>query len=929
MTNPWLYKLSCFLHDPIHKPFILMSLKKSHEEIAKELAEIFNVDLQEIATPDEIASAMERGFLPKGADKDKALQIKFLENGEIVHPFSGEKLTLILKNLPHLKNLSTAQKIDELIKEILKEQPLPEEDKKKFLFLWRNLIPILENKTNGELKKLWRIAPADTRLPDHSIFEHLKITSAFWKTDKGFINHSLFLFTICPVQSFIGQARKTQDLYWGSFILSYLCWCGIKEVAKNHGPDCVIFPDIHGQPLCDFWLNEEEIELEDAQLNNIYTPTIPNRFFAVLPEKESKELKEVGERIEKVVREEWKKIGKEVFEKLKEEDPIYAPNIKSEFKKQIETFFEIYWVAVPFENELEKAIEKLKQVLSKEKSEMIEGIIRFVEDKGNYSPNIGHLYSAYYTLTEKALGMRKSIRNFEQLAEKGRKCSICGERNVLFYKLSEAEVKKWEKGGYKYLNHLKNSKLFTGEVLIFDEGLSLKYLQPGEGLCGVCMIKRMAEVYFEDKFKESRQKAPKFPSTAKIALLHWLDELEEKQREYEEIFKPYQAKDQFHFDEQLYFEENLTCDYLLKQGYAEERTDTEILASKAKGFLDKFKEEIKLKQTPYYALLMLDGDNMGKWLAGEFTPEIKKIYHPNVWENLGEDFKEALKETTKTRPMTPALHAALSQALKNYALEFVSKIIKENQGKLVYAGGDDVLAFVNLHALFDAMIKLRAAFSGHIKCENKNLTVDFTTEASGFVEKNGKILTLLGPKATASCGVVIAHYKTPLLEVIKQAREMERWAKDMPEKDAFAIAVLKHSGEIHKTRWKWHIEKEKEGTLGITKEVLSCLREEIVSPHFVRVLRNEFEPLLGRNKGKQILPLEVLNILETELKRTIKRSLKKRLSENTKIFKLKKLLEQINLTSEGIDNFLNFLEILVFLKREMGSLKDVSENNAS
>lgn len=889
MTNIWHYKLSCLLHDPIHKPFILMALKKSHKEIAKKLAEIFNIDLQKITTPDEIASAMERGFLPKGADKDKKLQVKFLEEGEIIHPFSGKRLKLNLGGL-------SAEKIDKEIKKLLKETKFFDDEKKKFLFLWRNLISILENKTNGELKKLWRVAPADTRLPDHSIFEHLKTTSAFWKTGKGFINHSLFLFTICPVQSFIGQARKTQDLYWGSFILSYLCWCGIKEVAKDYGPDCIIFPDIHGQSLCDFWLKEEEIELKDTQLNSIYTPTIPNRFLAVLPEKEFGKLKEIGEGVENAVRKKWKKIREKVFKKLKEKNPIYAPNIKSEFEKQINTFFEIYWIAVSFENELEKAIEKLKLILSKEKSETIENIIRFVEDKGNYPPNIGHLYSAYYTLTEKALGMRKSVRNFEQLAEKGRKCSICGERNVLFYKRTDRE---------QDLDKLKQRKLFTEKVFIFDEGLSLTYLQPGEGLCGVCMIKRMAEVYFKNHFKE---KPPDFPSTAKIALLHWLKELKEKQKEYKHLF-PF-------FDEQLYFEENLTSKYLKKQGYVKSDKEAEELALNAKNKLEELKNSTKLKQTPYYALLMLDGDNIGKWLAGEFTPEIEKIYHSKVWENLSSDFKEELKNAIKNRLMTPALHSALSQALKNYALEFVKDIVEENGfGRLVYAGGDDVLAFVNLHALFDVMIKLRVAFSGYIKCENGKIIPDFTIEASSFVEKNGKIFTLLGPRATASCGVVIAHYKTPLLEVLKQAREMEKWAKDMPEKDAFAIAVLKHSGEIHKTRWKWQVEEEKEGALGIAKEVLDCLREEIVSPHFVRVLRSEFEPLLGRDRELKS-EIKIPSLFKEEIKRTLGRSLKKQEKKDI-INSLSEKLAKLK-PYKGTDNFLNLLEIIVFLYREIG-----------
>ena len=74
--------------------------------------------------------------------------------------------------------------------------------------------------------------------------------------------------------------------------------------------------------------------------------------------------------------------------------------------------------------------------------------------------------------------MRKSVRNFEQLAEKGRKCNICGERNVLFYRLSEAEVKKWEKGGDNYLNHLKNSNknlILTPKELSVDQA-PIRYL---------------------------------------------------------------------------------------------------------------------------------------------------------------------------------------------------------------------------------------------------------------------------------------------------------------------------------------------------------------------------------------------------------------------------------------------------------------------
>ena len=48
----------------------------------------------------------------------------------------------------------------------------------------------------------------------------------------------LFLFTIGPVQSFIAQARKTQDLYAGSRILSDLIEFALQKVGEEH----IIYP---------------------------------------------------------------------------------------------------------------------------------------------------------------------------------------------------------------------------------------------------------------------------------------------------------------------------------------------------------------------------------------------------------------------------------------------------------------------------------------------------------------------------------------------------------------------------------------------------------------------------------------------------------------------------------------------------------------
>jgi CRISPR-associated protein Cmr2 len=159
-------------------------------------------------------------------------------------------------------------------------------------------------------------------------------------------------------------------------------------------------------------------------------------------------------------------------------------------------------------------------------------------------------------------------------------------------------------------------------------------------------------------------------------------------------------------------------------------------------------------------------------------PEIQYAYNSEVWGILPEDFKKDLQRYTPNKILTPAIHSAISTALRNYAIEFVRKIVEEEHlGKLIYAGGDDVLAFVNLKDLFDVMEKLRWAFSGHIKFENGEIRVD-TTNNSGFVLKDGVYYLTMGKNATCSMGVVIAHYKEPLKIVIDKVFEMNKKAKE-------------------------------------------------------------------------------------------------------------------------------------------------------
>src|SRR5690606_31551238 len=85
------------------------------------------------------------------------------------------------------------------------------------------------------------------------------------------------------------------------------------------------------------------------------------------------------------------------------------------------------------------------------------------------------------------------------------------------------------------------------------------------------------------------------------------------------------------------------------------------------------------KPPTYYAILMLDGDNMGKWLRGALSPTVRQTLHPRLveyFQNLG-DTGSGLDAR---RPFGPALQAALSEALTNFALHFVPAIVQRHKG---------------------------------------------------------------------------------------------------------------------------------------------------------------------------------------------------------------------------------------------------------
>ena len=144
-----------------------------------------------------------------------------------------------------------------------------------------------------------------------------------------------------------------------------------------------------------------------------------------------------------------------------------------------------------------------------------------------------------------------------------------------------------------------------------------------------------------------------------------------------------------------------------------------------------------------------------------------------IWANYGTRYK--------ARNIPIGISQELSRKLQRFAKVAAKEVIVWPKGQVVYAGGEDFLGFLNLKHLFEVMIELRERF-GQIDL------APFTDE-----------------KLTFSAGIAIAHFKSPpLYEVLKWARRMEQAAKDIDSgKDAFGLAVIKRSGEVNSSIYKW------------------------------------------------------------------------------------------------------------------------------
>lgn len=843
----WQTKLHARLHDPAEKALILMRTAHGHEAGTSRAlqSELFPQGIpdavkQVVKRADHWASAADRAAFPKHEDDARYprwQQVEFHKNPVIIHPLTGGQI-----DLKKLTSIEPAQ-AEALSLDHFRQLVHGNDLRKTALAFWR-FGPEIDA---PEIEGLWGLLPADTRVPDHSIWDHLDLTAAFagafaLDQDGG---PALLAVSLGPVQDFIAASRTTSDLWAGSHLLSRIAWEAMKVVCEELGPEAILFPRLRRVPQVDVWLREDCGIRPDlfsqcdwakggtTDTNPLFAAALPNRFTALVPANRAQAL---GERITTRVRAWVLQQGEQAFRLLLKEadiaDDSSLPGY-AQLGEQLAGFPEVHWAAVPWslvplkDGRVVANTEALAQAMQPFFIQQPPGYLGTdawkllaqdiqLEDGWFWQPNPGALYPALHELLERLLTAAKSVRPFAQIEQTGWRCSLTGETewlttdraqlavsprtqdNTLWARVA-AKRPAWARKG-EHLGALATLKrlwpnLFVNEIKsVLDRGVqrfvvSTHTMALATSLAqwiesGARMPGRLAEAL--DRSDAERVALPRrlalalhrHPDGERLARLPgWLEAARESE------------------DEGL----SAKADQLLKQ------------------MLGK-------KPETYYALVLMDGDRMGAWLSAvrEHTLPHASSFHPQIAAGLqrfsGDPKFKAYADSL--RAANPARHMAISDALNNFALTLAPAVVEgQHHGRILYAGGDDLMAMLPVSDLLPAMAALRAAYSG---IDPKTVgalddDLDFARQANGFVVHRRRLLRLMGEKATASIGAVIAHHQAPLGAVRRELVAAEKRAKNEGGRDAFSITVVKRSGGALFLTCKW--------TRAGGDSPMTCLRE--------------------------------------------------------------------------------------------------------
>lgn len=556
------------------------------------------------------------------------------------------------------------------------------------------------------------------------------------------------VFALGPVQAFVSQARRTADSWAGSYLLSYLAGTAALAIEKLPGV-ALVEPPPRGVPMLDV-MREGPAKGVSAAGDSSAVAAIPNTVVVQLGTERS-DPRGIGAQARKRVGEEWETICRDLGRFWTE--TTADATLPTQWNEQTIDAWETYWAW------------------------------------GKTS------VEAY-----RHLSMRKALRDFKQVTDHGERCTVCGVRGamcapgVVGVAPGRIELKETWKRWATAVNG--NGRPRT---LIRQDG--------SERLCALCTVKRLLP-WIPNPVHTLLVRsgvdvgaATGFPSTSTMATVHYRCEIltaafgaqagqrpgiepsEAKREDLSAAVRVYRhALEEANLFVRALPADSFKCwDELLTRsgtfaGFAdwlqldgdlylfghavvnEEGLDSQRAKAISRAYRDMLgaARAVGVRETPiYWALLTMDGDNLGVFL--------KRVASAGI-------------------PTT-----AVSALLQQFASS-VPATVRQHNGRVVYAGGDDVVAMFPLVDALPAADALRQAFATMFRGWFAGLGED---------DKGSLLRPVQGPAAgdsglpTLSGAIVYAHHQAPLGQVFASAHELlDQHAKKVTGKNAIALRKL-------------------------------------------------------------------------------------------------------------------------------------------
>ena len=437
-------------------------------------------------------------------------------------------------------------------------------------------------------------------------------------------------------------------------------------------------------------------------------------------------------------------------------------------------------------------------------------------------------YSSTYQSLFQNTHMVKSIRAFTQSTEPW------GRKCVLHPEYNGIFVKEKGREGFPYQTNPDHI------IDITDEG-ELKYaVQPNEAMSAIALVKRLYDTKTHNVSSRNMVLKKRLELTKSTAL-------------FLQLFTTEKIEETTHIVNALY-----DIDNELKPN---EEDYPKKWIEEAKKLHEKLKDdtrEKKIRLTSYYAILKFDGDNMG----------------------------DAYKELKSKEE-----HTELSRKICAFATE-ANKIIKQEGGICIYAGGEDILAAMPIEEFWKVLERLHKEFT-----------------------KQTRI--------TFSAGVVIAHLMQPLKDVMNEVAKAEKRAKDYHYsgqiKNAFAVSLMKRSAETRSFRYSFDHHHDYQ-SLCLFENLIKSFKEKRDSKSTVYKINNLLGMLLSK-EGKKTASEMMKSDKEDKkpdaemIKSLIKHSIKSGEVDSEDGF-VEKILN-LYAKSEKLSHLMNTLDVASFLAREV------------